>query len=230
MIVISHRGNLSGPNHRTENTLTQIESALLSGFGIETDIRRNESGILYISHDKDSNCEGNLANWHAQLWSRYPACEIALNVKELGYEHELIDFIRVHELLEQCFLFDFELLEQTAGSTAALIRELDRRIRLAIRVSDRYGESIERAETAEFANVVWLDEFDSLWVTEEIVARLKHHGRVIYAISPEIHGFSIQDAESRWRQFQAWEVDGICTDFPLRAAAVLKQLCVDAAL
>lgn len=221
MRMISHRGNLSGPDHQTENTLRQIRVAFAAGCGIETDIRRDGSGQLYISHDPNCVTADNDAERHAREWSQHSRCEIALNVKELGYEHELIDFIERHGLWKQCFLFDFELRETNPGATAAMIRQRDQRIRVAVRVSDRYGESVERAGNATFASVVWLDEFDSLWVTDETVSALKQHDRLVYAISPEIHGFSMAATETRWKQFQAWGVDGICTDFPLRATAIL---------
>lgn len=38
MKIISHRGNLNGPNQKTENTVDAIEKALQSGFCIEFDI------------------------------------------------------------------------------------------------------------------------------------------------------------------------------------------------
>jgi glycerophosphoryl diester phosphodiesterase len=219
--ILAHRGNLNGIDHSTENSCAMIRASLEAGFGIETDIRRDASGELYISHDPAALTEDNNANAHAQLWAQFPDCEIALNVKELGYPEQLVEFLHRHQLIQQVFLFDFELLESTPGETAATIHAMDPGIRLAARVSDRYGESIEQAASITAASIIWLDEFDSLWVTADVVARLKDLARIVYAISPEIHGFSMAVTETRWRQFQDWGVDGICTDYPVRAREVV---------
>lgn len=115
-------------------------------------------------------------------------------------------------VLNQVFLFDMELLETQVGQTAQLFRRLSPNIKLAARVSDR-GEPIDRALSIESADIIWLDEFDSLWITEEDIFRLKSASKTIYAISPEIHGFSIKDVKNRWFDFYTWCVDGICTDY-----------------
>jgi glycerophosphoryl diester phosphodiesterase len=219
--ILAHRGNLTGIDHSTENSRAVIHASLAQGFGVETDIRRDASGVLYISHDPAELTADNDADKHAKCWAEYPECEVALNVKELGDPEQLVQFLHQHDLVQQVFLFDFELLEKTPGETAAKIHALDPAIRLAARVSDRYGESIDQAASITAASVIWLDEFDSLWVTAEVVHRLKELGRTIYAISPEIHGFSMAETETRWKQFQEWCVDGICTDYPVRAKEVV---------
>ncbi len=221
MKLLSHRGNLDGPDAASENTLRQVRAALGAGFGLETDIRRDCDGTLYVSHDRSRESGGRLAADHAACWAAWPDREIALNVKELGYEAELVDFLGRYRLQSQVFLFDFELLEKRPGATAAAIHRLDDEVRAAVRISDRNGETLERAASNLAASVIWLDEFDSLWVTEEIVIRMKAQGRPIYAISPEIHGRTLKASETRWRQFQQWGIQGICTDYPLRAQAVL---------
>ena len=223
MKLLAHRGNLHGIDHATENSLAVIQQSMQHRFGVETDVRRSEGGVFYISHDPAAVNGDRNADVHAMLWAQYPESEIALNVKELGYEERLIDFIRRHQLQSRLFLFDFELLEKNPGSTASKIHALDPEIRLAARVSDRYGESIEQAASITAASIIWLDEFDSLWVTANDIAKLKALGRTIYAISPEIHGFSMAETETRWKQFQEWGVDGICTDYPVRAEKVVSR-------
>ena len=88
-------------------------------------------------------------------------------------------------------------------------------------MSDR-GESIERALSIGAASVVWLDEFDRLWATEQDVRRLKQAGRMVYAVSPDLHGFSLIATRARWAQFSAWGVDGICTDYPVELPRYLN--------
>tara|TARA_R100000005_G_C4897607_1_gene141317 strand:- start:81 stop:521 length:441 start_codon:yes stop_codon:yes gene_type:complete len=48
--IISHRGNLDGPNPITENSPSYIETALNEGFDVEVDVRVF-NGKLYLGHD-----------------------------------------------------------------------------------------------------------------------------------------------------------------------------------
>tara|TARA_B100001057_G_C22555450_1_gene835113 strand:+ start:25 stop:489 length:465 start_codon:yes stop_codon:yes gene_type:complete len=51
MKIISHRGNLNGPNKDLENQLDTIEKAIQLGFDVEVDIWLIENQ-LYLGHDK----------------------------------------------------------------------------------------------------------------------------------------------------------------------------------
>jgi aryl-phospho-beta-D-glucosidase BglC (GH1 family) len=50
MILISHRGNLNGPNPERENSPKYIDEAIEAGYDVEIDIWLND-GILYLGHD-----------------------------------------------------------------------------------------------------------------------------------------------------------------------------------
>ena len=50
--IISHRGNLNGPNGESENTFESILNAINLGFDVETDVWC-ERNVLYIGHDYD---------------------------------------------------------------------------------------------------------------------------------------------------------------------------------
>lgn len=50
MIIISHRGNISGPNRDRENTPDYIEEAISLGFDVEIDIHLVD-GNFYLGHD-----------------------------------------------------------------------------------------------------------------------------------------------------------------------------------
>jgi hypothetical protein len=54
MIIISHRGNLTGPDKKTENTREQITKALGLGFHVEIDVWYVDN-LLYLGHDKPEN-------------------------------------------------------------------------------------------------------------------------------------------------------------------------------
>lgn len=222
MIVLAHRANREGIDKEKENTFAAVCYCLERGWGIETDIRRAADGRFYISHDPAELTTDTRADRFFGAFRRHPYAIIALNVKELGYEADLLAYLDRQSVLGQVFLFDMELLEEVPGQSAALFRSLSPRVRLAARVSDR-GEPVERVLDIESAQIVWLDEFDRLWATESDILRLKAAGKTVYAISPEIHGFSLEEMRSRWKQFYAWGIDGICTDY----SALLAQVLAD---
>lgn len=211
--ILSHRGNIYGPNRDTENRLPSVEAALQRGWGLETDIRRAPDGTFYIAHDQTDDCEGLDATQFCGLFRAHPDAVIALNVKELGDEAALVAFLGAQGVDRQVFLFDMELIEPVAGQTAALLRSLHPTLLLAARVSDR-GEPVDRALAMEAAVVIWLDEFDGPWATAGDIRRLKDAGRTVHAVSPELHGASVDAARDRWTFFCKAGVDGICTDYP----------------
>jgi glycerophosphoryl diester phosphodiesterase len=220
MLVIAHRGNVKGPDPATENSLDAIRAALAAGWAVETDIRREpSSGRFYIAHDAASWSAGTDATAHAALWREHGG-RVALNLKELGYESALVSFLAERKVRDQVVVFDMELLESRPGVTARRLRGLDPYVTVAARVSDR-GESVARALAIEVAAVVWLDEFDRLWATADDVEQIRDTGRQVWAVSPELHGFSLDDMRRRWDDFHAWGVDGICTD---HAAALAAQV------
>jgi len=223
VVIIAHRGYRNGPDPLRENRLAAVAECLRLGWSVEIDIRRTADGRFYISHDPAPDAEARDASPFFDAIRRHASAPVALNVKELGYEFDLIRYLRTEAVLDRLFLFDMELLEHDRGETARRFRAIDPTVRLAARVSDR-NEPIDAVLGADDAEVVWVDEFDGLWVTEHDVRTLKTGGHSIFAISPEIHGFSHEAMIRRWREFAAWGVDGICTDFPeLLQAEIARQ-------
>jgi glycerophosphoryl diester phosphodiesterase len=216
--IMAHRANLTGPRSVAENSLAACAKALELGFGLETDLRKDSSGKFYISHDAHPRTAENALEGYTTLFQQHPKAELAINVKELGYEPALIELMNSGRLGQKCFYFDFELLEtKTPGAAQKKIRSLPAgdRIRMASRLSDR-NENLAQCLSIP-AEVVWADEFDSLWLTEEEVKRVKAAGRLFYVISPEIHGFDRAATMRRWQDFKSWHIDGICTDYALDA-------------
>lgn len=222
MIVIAHRAYRNGIDPGRENRVSAIAESFSQGWGVETDIRRSPQGAFYLSHDK-STCtlENDAGELCGQIRNMAPPI-VALNIKELGYERELIAFLETQAIAERIFLFDMELLEEKPGSTATTLRALHPTIRLASRCSDR-SEPLERALACPQSSLVWADEFDSLWLTEDDVTRSKQAGKPVYAISPEIHNFSIDARNRRWSDFRHWGVDGVCTDYPEDLSSFLQR-------
>jgi hypothetical protein len=215
--ILAHRANLRGPEPDKENSLALCREALELGFGLETDLRK-EGGRFYIAHDPQPRTAANDFEQFAGLFGRYHEQVIAMNVKELGYEADLIELQRSGQLGGRSFYFDFELLEPgSAGAAQRKLRALPggKEARIAARLSDR-GEPLDQCLGIP-ADVVWADEFDRLWLTREHVEAVHAAGREFFAISPELHGFSEEDRQKRWNDFKEWGIDGLCTDFALSA-------------
>ena len=212
MHVLAHRANSRGPDPASENSLSAVRGCVARGWGLEVDIRRSPDGRFYLSHDPAVISAATAADPFLPLFRQCRVAPVAINVKELGYEAELIEFLTTGGVLPHVFFFDMELIEAEPGVTANTFRALSDSVGLAARVSDR-GEPISRALGIGVAQIVWLDEFDALWAGEGDVEALKRAGKTVYAVSPELHGFALQDAVTRWHQFARWGVDGICTDY-----------------
>jgi glycerophosphoryl diester phosphodiesterase len=229
MVILAHRAYRNGADPARENRLPAFVECLQQGWGAEIDVRRNSCGGFYISHDVAPDGDRPDAGPFFQAIHQHASAPIALNVKELGYEAQLIRVLDSHGVVDRVFLFDMELIEPERGVTASLFRTLHPTIQIAARVSDR-SEPIEAALANRVADVIWVDEFDRLWITEADVEGLKATGRTVYAISPEIHGFPLAATIERWRQFAAWGIDGICTDVPDQARSHLKAMRAERAL
>ncbi len=224
MEIISHRYLLDGKNELAENTLSQLRRAVGNCRFFETDIRRLPSGEFYISHDprRKPDAEHDALE-HTKIWKEQ-FCEIALNIKELGYEQDLVEFLKIQGVLSNVFLFDFDLevLGADPQNYIDRIHQLAPELECAVRVSDR-NETVLRALEVKESRIIWLDEFDSFWSKRQDLKELKEAGRLVYCISPDLHNFSLEDTQKRWQDFIFWQADGICTDYPLLLKGILSK-------
>jgi hypothetical protein len=88
MIIISHRGNLTGPDFAQENHPDIIDIALSNGFDVEVDVRVIDSKF-FLGHDL-SQYEIPL-NWFEQrsqkLWIHCKNVEAILLLKDSGLHY-----------------------------------------------------------------------------------------------------------------------------------------------
>jgi hypothetical protein len=195
--------------------------ALDAGFGLEIDVRRSPAGEFYISHDLVQDGRGISLDKFEPTFRAYRTCMVAVNAKELGYEHALAELVARGTFGVQAFLFDFELLEpQNPGRAQRQIRSESAfaGVCLASRLSDR---SEPLAQTLAIpGDIVWGDEFDVFWLTAQHVAAVHQAGRRFCAVSPELHGASLPVCLTRWTEMKAWGLDAICTDFSFEARSI----------
>jgi hypothetical protein len=87
MILISHRGNLTGPNPDRENSQLYIQEALDEGFDVEIDVWVIDD-IIYMGHDKPQY--GVDFRWIRdrvnKLWVHCKNVESVVYFKQCGYD------------------------------------------------------------------------------------------------------------------------------------------------
>ena len=219
--ILAHRANLAGADRARENSLEACGTALAQGFGLEIDLRRTEKGFV-ISHDPAPFSGQNDLRAYAALFAKHPAAPLAVNVKELGYEGELRALFEEGTFGKAAFYFDFELLEPASpGAAQRKLHALSSGVRLASRLSDRSEPLAQALEIP--GEIVWADEFDTLWLSGREIAAIHAAGRRACVISPELHGFGTEERLRRWDDFKKWGVDGICTDYALEARAFFNS-------
>jgi hypothetical protein len=222
--ILAHRGNVNGARPATENRLPAIREALALGWGVEIDIRRAADSRFYISKDPRPSADGRLADELCALFRRHPGATVAVNVREIGGERELLSYLQAQEVLGQSFLVDTVSGHGDTVRVADRFRQVDPNARVATCVSDRHG-SIADVLSLETASIVWIDEVDRRWFTENDVRCLKEAGHQVYVVSPDLHGLSIAHARRRWTRWCQWNVDGVCTAYP----ALLQSLMTGSA-
>ncbi len=78
LIVISHRGNINGPDKHVENHPDQIKKAISLGYDVEIDVWYKENQ-LYLGHDKPQYKVDLTFLKNSRLWCH------AKNLKALKY-------------------------------------------------------------------------------------------------------------------------------------------------
>lgn len=220
--ILAHRGNLIGSDSQRENNASACKECLDLGFGLELDVR-NYKNNLYAKHDPVTSDKAQYWAEIVEILINYPQLTIAINIKDTGNENSLITSIRNLSWFK-VFLFDLELVVgiENYNSLTSVYKSLDSKIEIAIRASDK-GEPLERAIEST-SKVVWLDEFDNFWVSQQVIEKLNLAGKKAYAVAPDLHKHSANISMSRCQQFAAWNVAGICTDYPIMLRNLLKGI------
>ena len=120
MKLISHRGNINGPNPERENTIDFIEEAIQKGFDVEIDIhsRKNE---LYLGHDKPEQLvtQDWLFRFKEFLWCHakdIPALRTLLDMKMHTFMHNQDDAT----LTSEGYIWTYPGKELVPGAIAVL--------------------------------------------------------------------------------------------------------------
>ncbi|MDB2370100.1 hypothetical protein N9W24_01090 [Gammaproteobacteria bacterium] len=204
--IISHRGYWKNTNQ--QNTLASFSQSFQSGFGVETDIR-DYNGMLVISHDIPKKENKLIRLDHFFELYKQSDCEVplALNIKSDGLSLPLKEQLTKYEI-QNYFVFDMsvpDMLNYLKCSLNCYTRQSEIEITPAL-----YNDSMG----------VWLDEFYSDWITEDLIIKHIQNKKRVCIVSPELHGRSYAE---EWKKYKSifqrnFSLDiTICTDYPAKA-------------
>jgi hypothetical protein len=200
MIVLSHRGYWLTAEEK--NTPRAFARSFHLGFGTETDLR-DSSGRLVISHDPPAADALPAEVFFDVHQGIEPGLPLALNVKADGL-HRLVKQIVERYRLQSAFVFDMSIPD-TRGYLAA-----------GLPVFTRHSEYEPQPAFYDQATGVWMDGFESDWMSEADVARHLDAGKRVCLVSPELHG---RDHRRLWERLASMRIVSypglmLCTDLP----------------
>ena len=83
MKLVSHRGNINGPNPQMENDPRYVENTLAKGFSVEVDVW--SKGLdFYLGHDKPEYQVSKLFLRHRAVWCGAKTIETFYKLIEIG--------------------------------------------------------------------------------------------------------------------------------------------------
>ncbi len=204
MLILSHRGNVTGPN------AINLAACQRRRWGVELDLRWEE-GHPYFDHTPRGYTAVTDAN---AILRQLKGRTVAIDIKDVGREAEAVALLTSYP---DAFVFDMELCGARPEAYFGLPR--------AVRISNRRDEQDVNKFKAE---IVWLDEFEP-WVEERHIKSIHEQVKSIYWVSPELHKpltapHEFCRLEERWNEMILWGVDGVCTDYPQ-----ILERCMEAA-
>lgn len=204
MKFISHRGYWKNENEK--NSAEAFRRSFNLGFGTETDVR-DSLGQLVISHDIPSGMELKAEEFF-QIY-KDSACDylLALNIKSDGLQKPLSKLLKEYEV-DNYFVFDMSVPDGVVY------------LKEKLKACTRQSEYEKRCSFYENAIGVWMDEFHSDWITNEIIQEHLRNNKQVCIVSPELHGRAPEQKWARYRDLidiQDTENIIICTDIPEQA-------------
>lgn len=203
MQIIAHRGFWLSPLEK--NTSIAFTRALEHGFGIETDFRDFNGGLV-VSHDlpnRDAMPIGEFINLYAA--SRNDGL-MALNIKADGLG-SLVKKMAEDLSLQNYFAFDMS------------VPDMRRYFSEGIPTFTRLSEYEQIPAFLDKSTGIWLDAFEGEWYDIHVFDNLIKKNKQISIVSSELHG---RPRDNLWsflktNQLHQNSLISICTDFPLEA-------------
>lgn len=209
--LLAHRGLWKQVSQK--NSVEAFESALVAGFGIETDVR-DRLGELVVSHDLPTGDEQTFEDFLIRYNELDSHQTLAINIKADGLATELKCLIERHNV-ENYFCFDMSVPDSRSYG------------KLGMPVFSRRSEFEPHSSITKTAPGIWLDGFDGTWFDSSEWEHWLKLGQSVCIVSPELHG---RPHLGLWAELKSWSlgIDNnaakessqelgnlmLCTDFP----------------
>jgi glycerophosphoryl diester phosphodiesterase len=208
MEFLAHRGHWQ--ERRDANTPGAFARAWSGGFGIETDLRDRDGGVV-ISHDPPVAAAMTLEALFGDYAAKGGQTTLALNIKSDGLQRAIMDAVARHRI-KNYFVFDMSVPDSLHFLRAGQP--------VFVRLSEYEAESplLDRAAG------VWLDAFEEEWWTLDTIRSLTGRGKSVAIVSPELHGRAHAQLWHRLRDLEPAASARVllCTDFPDAASKVFS--------
>lgn len=204
MKILSHRGYWKTIEEK--NSVQAFKRSFELGFGTETDIRDHE-GRIVIAHDMPDGSAMGIEDFF-RLYTTYKnELTLALNVKADGLQELVMRSLSQHGIINY-FFFDM--------SVPDALGYWKRGLRFFTRQSEYEMEPHLYSE----AQWIWLDEFNSHWINEQVIRGHIDAGKEVCIVSPDLHR---RDYHKEWEHYR--EIINkfnppklmLCTDHPEEA-------------
>lgn len=201
MKIISHRGYWIKPEEK--NTIQAFYNTTKLGFGSETDLRDFDSELV-ISHDIPN--KNNLKFNSVLELFKSENLLLALNVKADGLQNLLEKSINQFNI-SNYFVFDMS------------IPDTKHYINMGFNVFCRQSEYEPHIPFYNEIKGIWLDAFEKIWYSANIVNEHLTQGKQVCIVSAELHN---RDYLNHWQFLKTWSFIQnnnliLCTDYPEEA-------------
>ena len=208
MEIISHRGYWF--KNSEKNSDLAFRRSFRLNFGTETDIR-DFDGELVISHDvANKNCI-TIEKFFEIYKSIGIQSSLALNIKSDGLQKLLNKSLKQNNI-NNYFVFDMSIPD-----TVMYLKE-------GMNVLIRQSEYERGTSFYESASGIWLDAFNEIWYSEELVKEHLNNGKKVAIVSSELHN---REYLKQWTILKSWNIINnknliLCTDLPEKAFNFFK--------
>ena len=209
MEIISHRGYWF--KNSEKNSSLGFRRSFSLNFGTETDIR-DFDGELVISHDvANKNCI-TIEKFFGIYKSIEIQSSLALNIKSDGLQNLLKKSLKQNNI-NNYFVFDMSIPD-----TIMYLKE-------GMNVFIRQSEHELGTSFYDSASGIWLDAFDGVWYSEELVKKHLNNGKKVAIVSSELHN---REYLKHWTFLKSWNIINddnliLCTDLPEKAFKFFKN-------
>jgi glycerophosphoryl diester phosphodiesterase len=201
MLILSHRGFWKKPEEK--NTKQSMERSFALGFGTETDLR-DYKGEIVISHDIADESAMTFRQFLKTYSEHNKDLYLALNIKSDGLQ------VKIKSLLEEYRVTNYFVFDMSIPDTLGYLKN-------DLEIFTRQSEYEKNPAFYNKAIGIWLDSFESDWISRDIIKNHLSHKKMVCIVSPDLHKRDYLDAWEEYKPLCKENNLFLCTDYPEEA-------------